>query len=118
MVVDIAVHDKRDGNPHAHMLMTTREIDQDGFGKKARADIAARFDRAMEIVHKAEAGIPAHYWVTVPDKDLPAFDELFLSVRLKLRDDVGAYDASMLSALRKLRCAKDPARSECVEKKE
>lgn len=36
MVADIAIHDKGDGNPHAHIMLTTRTIDQDGFGKKER----------------------------------------------------------------------------------
>lgn len=37
MIADVAIHDKGDGNPHAHILLTTREIDEDGkFGKKRR----------------------------------------------------------------------------------
>lgn len=37
MIADVAIHDKGDGNPHAHILLTTREIGEDGkFGKKNR----------------------------------------------------------------------------------
>lgn len=36
MVADIALHDKKDGNPHAHIMLTTREIDQGGFTNKNR----------------------------------------------------------------------------------
>lgn len=36
MVADISIHDKGDGNPHAHVLLTTREVSPDGFGKKVR----------------------------------------------------------------------------------
>jgi len=36
MCADFAVHDKRDGNPHAHVLLTTREVGAAGFGKKVR----------------------------------------------------------------------------------
>jgi ATP-dependent exoDNAse (exonuclease V) alpha subunit len=36
MVADIAIHDKGDGNTHAHILLTTREIDQNGFTAKNR----------------------------------------------------------------------------------
>lgn len=36
MVADINVHDINSHNPHAHILLTTRTIDQDGFGKKNR----------------------------------------------------------------------------------
>jgi len=35
MVADMSIH-WNDNNPHAHILLTTREIDGDGFGKKNR----------------------------------------------------------------------------------
>ena len=36
LVVDLTVHDGEDGNPHAHMLVTTRKVSEAGFGKKDR----------------------------------------------------------------------------------
>jgi len=36
MIADFAIHDKGDGNPHAHILLTTRNVDKNGFGKKNR----------------------------------------------------------------------------------
>ena len=36
MIADFAIHDKGDGNPHAHILLTTREVSEAGFGKKNR----------------------------------------------------------------------------------
>lgn len=30
MCADIAIHDKKDGNPHAHIMLTVRPIDKDG----------------------------------------------------------------------------------------
>ena len=36
MIADIAVHDKGDGKPHFHCLLTTREVRPDGFGQKNR----------------------------------------------------------------------------------
>lgn len=36
MCADIAIHDKKDGNPHAHIMLTTREVDSTGFTKKNR----------------------------------------------------------------------------------
>lgn len=35
MVADVAIHDKK-GNPHAHILLTTRDISKNGFGQKNR----------------------------------------------------------------------------------
>jgi ATP-dependent exoDNAse (exonuclease V) alpha subunit len=36
MCADLAIHDKGDGNPHAHVMLTTRHVTQDGFGGKNR----------------------------------------------------------------------------------
>jgi ATP-dependent exoDNAse (exonuclease V) alpha subunit len=36
MIADVAIHDKGDGNPHFHCLLTTRDVSPDGFGKKNR----------------------------------------------------------------------------------
>lgn len=36
MIADIAIHDIKEGNPHAHVMLTTRSVDQEGFGKKNR----------------------------------------------------------------------------------
>ncbi len=36
MVADVSVHRGDQNNPHAHVLLTTREVGPEGFGKKAR----------------------------------------------------------------------------------
>ena len=36
MVADLAIHNGTSQNPHAHILLTTRSIDKNGFGKKNR----------------------------------------------------------------------------------
>ena len=36
MVADLAIHHAKGENPHAHILLTTREVSPDGFGKKER----------------------------------------------------------------------------------
>ena len=39
MCADIAIHDKNDGNPHAHVMLTTRPIEQDGtWGAKQKKE--------------------------------------------------------------------------------
>lgn len=37
MCADFAIHDKEDGNPHVHILLTTRKVDENGFTKKERS---------------------------------------------------------------------------------
>ena len=37
MVADVSYHDGTSGNPHAHILLTTRQLKSDGFGGKDRS---------------------------------------------------------------------------------
>jgi hypothetical protein len=90
----------------------------EGFGAKSRKDLALRFDESLVVAKRADAAIPAKYWIAIPPERRAQFDEMFRDVRIQLRDVVGAYDGKMLSALRKLRCADDPTRAECAEQKE
>jgi hypothetical protein len=88
------------------------------FGKKSRVFLAGKFDSAIALVKKAEGEIPASSWITIKPTDVPAFDEMFQAVRIQIRDEIKGYDPTMLSMLRKLRCASDATRPECVEQKE
>lgn len=36
MIADIVIHDKDNTNPHAHIMLTMREVNENGFGKKNR----------------------------------------------------------------------------------
>jgi len=36
MCADFAIHDKLDGNPHSHVMLTTRHVTKSGFGNKNR----------------------------------------------------------------------------------
>lgn len=99
-------------------LMIRHDRFPEDFGAKARAALAGRFDEAKAAVLKTESAIPAKYWIDIPADDQRGYEDLFLQTRLDLRDKHGAYDATMLSVLRKLRCANDGGRAECVEKKE
>ena len=41
MCADIALHDKNDGNPHAHILLTMRPLNEDTtWGAKSKKNIS------------------------------------------------------------------------------
>ena len=43
MCADIAIHDKQDGNPHAHVMLTMRPIEKDGtWGAKQKKEYILR----------------------------------------------------------------------------
>lgn len=99
-------------------LTIRHESFPEGFSKKSRMWFYEHFDESLAIVTKAEAAIPANYWIDIPVDRQEEWDDMFLDVRIKLRDDVKAYDSSMLSVLRSLRCKSDASRAECAEKRE
>jgi MobA/MobL family. len=53
MCADICIHDKKDGNPHAHILLTMRPFNQDGtWGDKQRKEYA--FDENGNKIYDAK----------------------------------------------------------------
>ncbi len=83
------------------------------FPAQSRNYWAANFDKALAAVKKTEAAIPANLWITIPPERIAEWDELFLKTRVDLKTQ-GAYDGTMLSVMKKLRCAADSARAECA----
>ena len=90
----------------------------DGFAKSSRQDLYNRWGDAKAVIDAAESAIPANYWIEIPDATFAEWEEMFQGVRIKLRDETGAYDGAMLGVMRKLRCSTDGSRAECAEKKE
>ena len=88
------------------------------FASKSRAFFWNHFDQAMGYVTKAEAAIPAHYWIELPKSSLPGFDEMFQNSRIELRDTHKAYNSMMLGVMKDKRCESEPTRAECAEDKE
>ena len=89
-----------------------------GFVDKSRKDLLGRFDAALALITKAEADIPAKYWVEIPAATQSEWESMFQGVRVQLRDEKKAYDGAMLKVMKQLRCKADAARAECAETKE
>ena len=60
MIADWALHDKGDGNPHAHIMLTVRGVDPDGKWIKKQKSVFANA--------RDKNGIPVY------DPDLPSYD--------------------------------------------
>jgi hypothetical protein len=84
-----------------------------GFGQKSRQYFAANFDATLRVVQQAENQIPEHWWIPIPKEKEEEFRSQTQRIRVAFRES-GAYDPKMLTLLRKVRCKKDPARSECT----
>ena len=83
-----------------------------GFGQKSRDYVLSRFDQGVELVKGYEGKIPEKFWVSIPQKDMSSYNEVFRQARIRLRDK-GIYNGKMLTVMRRLRCEKDPQMQEC-----
>ncbi len=63
MCADLCMHDRGDGNPHAHIMCTTREAGPDGFGAKNRDwnDKALLVDLRKSWERDQNAALERHY---------------------------------------------------------
>lgn len=90
----------------------------DGFGQHARDYAVQHFDSALKAVKDAEKEIPKSAWIEIPQADKDKYDEMFLDVRLRLRDKEKVFHKTTLKLMRRVRCKANPARAECAEKRE
>ena len=89
-----------------------------GFGASVRKMAAENFEAGRAMALRAEKTIPQGTWVKIPAADKANYDQMFLDVRVELRDKHSVYDAKALKVLRKIRCKVDATRAECAEKRE
>ena len=81
-------------------------------------DVAADSFSSIQTALEREAGrIPDHWWVTVSDDQQLRYDSMMRDARIKLRES-GYYDATMLSIMKRIRCAQDAQRPECSQETE
>lgn len=89
----------------------------EGFGQNSRDYAYRNFDKTMEHIRTAEAGIPQQYWLTLPQQMVDEYKEMLRQIRIELTND-GVYDRRMMKLMLKLRCRSNPAHHECAEQAE
>ena len=88
-----------------------------GFGEASRQHWLAQFDRQVQAIRRAEAGIPAAAWSEVTPEVLPVYVEALRQGRLMgVRE--GLYAKRTLNLLKKARCGVNPAEAECTRPSE
>ncbi|MEL0028343.1 MAG: putative solute-binding protein, partial [Perlucidibaca sp.] len=85
-----------------------------GFGQKSRQYILTQFDQAVSSIERAEADIPAHYWLDLAASDQEKYRLMMREARIQLARE-GFYEPQMMNLLRRVRCRMDAAAAECSE---
>lgn len=88
------------------------------FSQKSRQYGADNYSKIVQLATKADAAVDSKYWIEIDKAAQDRYDQIFLDVRVKLRDENKIYDKNTLSIMRRLRCQKDNTRSECAQKRE
>ena len=100
------------------MQLLVRSADFDAaFLQKSRELAYSAFKKAKRTAEQAEKAIPAKHWIDIPTADKERYDEMFLDVRVDLKN-TGVYHPKMLGLMRGVRCKSDGTRAECTQKRE
>lgn len=99
------------------LLIRTADFPE-GFGQSSREYSLKNFSKGLAMVQKAESDVPAAHWVDIPDADKANYDEMFLDVRVRLRDQEKVYDGRALKLMRRVRCGQQASRAECALERE
>ena len=99
-------------------IIARDEVLDDATAQQAREVAWGMYGQAMDLVSRLESAIPEDKWINIPANDVQGYQEMFRENRLQLRDGVNGaeqvYHPKMMSLLSKIRCASNPAASECT----
>jgi hypothetical protein len=84
-----------------------------GFGEKSRDYWVGEFDRAMKLIQNADASIPAAAWVELSPENMKKYNDILRESRIAITA-TGVYNKQGLKIIKKVRCAANPAETECA----
>ena len=100
----------------ANMMIRTDKFPA-GFGQKSRQYVLSQLGTADRTIAKAEADIPAKFWLDLSPADKDKYNNMMREARIQMTKE-GFYDPKMMSMLKKVRCKIEPANAECADKLE
>ena len=86
-----------------------------GFGEKSRNYWVSDFDRALQLIKTADAGIPAAVWIDLSPENVQKYNAMLRDSRIEIAGK-GVYDKRGLKVIKKVRCAASPTEAECANK--
>jgi len=89
----------------------------DGFGQKSRDYWVGQFDRALDLIKKAEASIPADKWMDLAPENSEKYTLMLRESRIDIANQ-GLYSKRGLKIIKRVRCSLNPADSECATQAE
>ncbi|MDP1539412.1 MAG: putative solute-binding protein [Moraxellaceae bacterium] len=96
----------------SYQLIINNQKFPEGFGQKSRQYWAGQFNRAMELVNKAERDVPANVWGELTPDNMVKYTVMLRESRVEIANQ-GIYDKQGLQIMKRVRCSLSPKDSEC-----
>jgi ABC-type amino acid transport substrate-binding protein len=103
--------------PLTYQMVFRRDKLPANFGEISRAYWGTQFDRAMQIIRKAEADIPLATWLDIKPEDLHRYALVMRDIRIDLAQQ-GVYSKRGLKIIKRVRCRVNPSDPECSTQSE
>jgi hypothetical protein len=97
-----------------YQMIFKRDKFPEGFGQKSREVWLSRFDTVIELIKKADATIPAQYWMDPSEVDAVRYINLMREGRIDMAEK-GFYDKKGLKIIKRIRCDVNPSASDCSQ---
>ena len=97
-----------------YQMIFKRDKFPEGFGQKSREVWLTRYDNVLELTKRADATIPAKFWMDPTDADAERYITLMRDGRLDMAEK-GFYDKKGLKIIKRIRCDVNPAAPDCSQ---
>jgi hypothetical protein len=100
-----------------YQLILNRTRFPDGVGAQSRVFWLSQFDRALQVIRQADAGIPPGTWLELSPENAYKYSLMLRESRIDIAQQ-GIYDKRGLKVIKRVRCSVNPADAECSTKSE
>jgi Family of unknown function (DUF6091) len=97
-----------------YQMIFKRDKFPEGYGQKSREIWFSRFDFVIDIIKRADATIPAKFWMDPSPEDSERYINLMRDGRIEMAEK-GFYDKKGLKIIKRIRCDVAPATSDCSQ---
>jgi hypothetical protein len=100
-----------------YQLILNKTRFPDDVGEQSRIFWLSQFDRALQFIRKADAGIPPTTWLELSPENAYKYSLMLRESRIDIAQQ-GIYDKRGLKVIKRVRCSVNPADAECSTKSE
>ncbi|RZL03656.1 MAG: hypothetical protein EOP36_03890 [Rubrivivax sp.] len=100
-----------------YQLILNRTRFPDNIGPQSRIFWLSQFDRALQVIRQADAGIPPTTWIELSPENAYKYSLMLRESRIDIAQQ-GIYDKRGLKVIKRVRCSVNPLDAECSTKSE